>query len=151
MSVYLRPRVTGARVFFTATQAHRGGDLLLLREVALLRCAVRQTRAERPIGIDAWVLLPDHVHAIWALPAGDRAYGVRWGAIKARFTMGLRKNSAKDRRQGFSPAHPAIPDELPVVRSGRYAGLKPGIRLEKPGRGRGRAGAHAVSHPSSVR
>lgn len=132
MSVYRRPAVTGARVFFTVMLATRGADLLV-REVDLLRDAVRATRAARPFGIEAWVVLPDHVHAVWRMPAGDRAYGMRWGAIKARFTRAVReKHAAETRcRPGFSPAPPPYPAELPVVRSGRYAGLKPGLRTDK--------------------
>ena len=85
MSNYLRPKVTGARVFFTVCLAMPGGDLLT-REVAALRRAVAVTKAERPFGIAAWVVLPDHMHCIWEMPAGDRDFGTRWGAIKARFT-----------------------------------------------------------------
>lgn len=91
MSVYRRPRVTGATVFFTVCLAHRGSDLLV-REVDLLREAVRVTKRERPFDILAWVLLPDHMHCVWRMPAGDRAYGTRWGAIKARFTMAVGRN-----------------------------------------------------------
>ena len=31
---------------------------------------------------DAWVLLPDHLHAIWTLPPDDSEFGKRWGMIK---------------------------------------------------------------------
>jgi putative transposase len=88
MPNYIRPKVTGAPVFFTVALAKRGGDLLL-REVALLRDVVRAVKAERPFEIVAWVVLPDHLHAVWQLPAGDRDYARRWGAIKARFSMGI--------------------------------------------------------------
>lgn len=98
MSSYLRPRRPGARVFFTVTLAERGGDLLV-REVAALREAVRATRAERPFGVDAWVVMPDHLHCVWALPEGDSDYSVRWGAIKARFTRAVRDSG----RVGFHP------------------------------------------------
>lgn len=50
---------------------------------------MRATRAERPFGIVAWVVLPDHLHCIWQLPQGDTDYATRWGAIKARFSQGL--------------------------------------------------------------
>ncbi len=134
MSSYVRPQVTGATVFFTVALAQRGSDLLV-REVAELREAVRATRAERPFVIDAWVVLPDHLHAVWTLPAGDRDFGVRWGAIKARFVRAVREKGAVKRRPGcrpgFSPAVAELPTELPVIRSGRYAGLKPGLRHDK--------------------
>ena len=44
---------------------------MLLHEVAALRLAVMQTRAQRPFKVDAWVVLPDHMHLLWALPDGD--------------------------------------------------------------------------------
>ena len=98
MPNYLRPHVTGGRVFFTLALALRGSDLLV-REVDRLRDAVRLTRAERPFAILAWVVLPDHLHAVWQMPDGDRDYSVRWGAIKARFSMDMR-------RAGFTPPPP---------------------------------------------
>lgn len=111
----------------------------MVREMDLLRAAVRATKAERPFGIDAWVVLPDHMHAVWRMPAGDMAYGVRWGAIKARFTRAMREKYVVDVagcRPGLSPAMSALPTYtlptgLPVVWSGRYAGLKPGLRHDK--------------------
>lgn len=128
MAVYARPRVTGATVFFTVALADRGSDLLV-REIDRLRDAVRATRAKRPFAVDAWVVLPDHLHAVWSLPAGDADFSTRWGAIKARFVMSLR---GAHRRPGFSPASTeSLPTELPVIRSGRYAGLKPGLRVNK--------------------
>lgn len=36
--------------------------------------------------MDAWVILPGHIHAIWTLPAGDRDFSTRWGLIKAGFS-----------------------------------------------------------------
>jgi len=124
MSDYLRPKVPGATVFFTVTLAARGGSALV-DHVDALREAVRRTKAERPFRVDAFVVLPDHLHAVWTLREGDAEYSLRWGAIKARFTKALRD----ERRPGFSPAD--LPTELPVVRSGRFAGLKPGLRRGK--------------------
>lgn len=88
MAQYIRPKVTGARVFFTLCLAARGSDLLVA-EIAALRRAVAQTQRERPFGIAAWVVLPDHLHCVWQMPVGDREFGVRWGAIKGRFSHGL--------------------------------------------------------------
>ncbi|MEO1196897.1 MAG: transposase [Pseudomonadota bacterium] len=124
MSAYLRPKIPGACIFFTVALANRG-TTTLVDQIDLLRDAVRQARRERPFEINAWVVLPDHLHAVWTLPEGDADYAVRWGAIKSRFTRRLRDR----RRPGFSPAD--VPDDLPVVQSGRYAGLKPGLRKGK--------------------
>ena len=63
MPNYIRPKVPGATVFFTVNLADQRSDLLV-REVDLLREAVRVTRAERPFRIEAWVELPDHLHAV---------------------------------------------------------------------------------------
>jgi putative transposase len=88
MPTYRRPQVYGARVFFTVALADRGSRLLV-DEVGRLREAVRVTRAERPFGIDAWVVLPDHLHCVWTMPAGDADFPTRWRLIKTRFSRGL--------------------------------------------------------------
>ena len=90
MSNYLRPQVSAASVFFTVALARRGGSLLT-DEITRLRWAVAVTRAERPFAIGAWVVLPDHMHCIWTLPAGDPDFSTRWRLIKARFSRGLRE------------------------------------------------------------
>ena len=95
MSRYLRPSISGASVFFTVGLSRRGGTLLV-DQVELLRSAVRDTMADHPFVIDAWVVLPDHLHAVWTLPEGDTNYSWRWGAIKARFSRSVR-------RAGFIP------------------------------------------------
>ncbi len=88
MSRYLRPNQPGAVVFFTVNLADRGSDLLV-REVSILRHAVWATRKERPFKIDAWVVLPDHLHCIWTLPEGDSDFSTRWSVIEARFSCAM--------------------------------------------------------------
>ena len=88
MSDYLRPKVPGATVFFTVTLAARGGSALV-DHVDALREAVRRTKAERPFRVDAFVVLPDHLHAVWTLPEDDADFSTRWGAIKARFSRAV--------------------------------------------------------------
>lgn len=118
MSIYKRILLPGRTYFFTVALADRRSDLLV-RHIELLRGAFAETRSDRPFVCDAMVVLPDHIHALWTMPESDADYSKRWGAIKARFVMKLR-------RAGFSP-----PPDLPVVRSGRYAGLKPDLRKDK--------------------
>jgi putative transposase len=93
MAHYLRPRIPAATVFFTVCLAEPGSRLLV-EEIDILRDAVRVTRARRPFVIDAWVVLPDHMHAVWTLPEGDTNYSDRWGAIKARFSRFVRLKAA---------------------------------------------------------
>ncbi len=75
-------------MFFTVTLADRGSQLLV-DQVEALRAAVRVTMAERPFRIDAWVVLPDHLHAVWTLPESDADFSVRWKDIKTRFTKSV--------------------------------------------------------------
>ena len=98
MPNYRRPKITGATVFFTVCLADRSSDLLV-RKVDALRSAVRVVRDTRPFEIVAWVVLPDHLHCVWRLPAGDRDFSTRWGAIKGRFSQSMR-------RAGFTPPPP---------------------------------------------
>jgi putative transposase len=98
MPQYIRPKVTGATVFFSVALADRRSSMLVER-IGDLREAVRVTRAERPFRIEAWVVLPDHFHCVWTLPAGDADFSGRMGAIKARFSMACR-------RAGFTPPPP---------------------------------------------
>jgi putative transposase len=36
------------------------------------------------------VVLPDHIHAVWRLPAGDANFPGRWRRIKQRVTLAMR-------------------------------------------------------------
>ena len=87
---YRRCRVAGGTYFFTVTLHDRGASTLVdhidtLREV--LRAAVRA----RPFVVDAMVVLPEHLHAVWTLPPGDDDYAGRWWVVKSRFTRSLAK------------------------------------------------------------
>jgi putative transposase len=85
---YRRARVPGATYFFTVTLRDRQADWLTAH-ADLLRTVVRQVRQQRPFTIDAMVVLPDHLHAVWTLPEDDADYSGRWRAIKARFSRAL--------------------------------------------------------------
>ena len=85
MPDYRRNRVAGGSYFFTVNLRDRRSDLLVV-EIDALRHAVRETRRVRPFQIDAWVVLPDHLHCLWTLPADDADFPTRWRMIKARFS-----------------------------------------------------------------
>ncbi|WP_299609472.1 transposase [uncultured Tateyamaria sp.] len=85
MSSYIRPRIPGASVFFTVRLSPCAGGSLV-GHIDHLRSAVRLTHADHPFDIAAWVVLPDHIHAVWTLPVGDCDYSKRWSVIKARFS-----------------------------------------------------------------
>lgn len=82
---YRRWRVPGGTYFFTINLPKRRSDLLV-RHMDTLRDAVRRTRRERPFHIDAWVVLPDHMHCIITPPeGGNDDLPNRIKAIKIRF------------------------------------------------------------------
>ena len=43
----------------------------------MLRAAFRHVRAHHPFTIEAAVILPDHLHAIWTLPEHDADFALR--------------------------------------------------------------------------
>jgi putative transposase len=85
MPEYRRLRVPGSCYFFTVNLADRSSDLLT-RNIAMLRRLVASTRSLHPFTIDACVVLPDHLHAVWTLPEGDDDFSSRWASIKRLFS-----------------------------------------------------------------
>ncbi|TNF17748.1 MAG: transposase [Rhodobacteraceae bacterium] len=132
MATYLRPKIPGATVFFTVALADRR-QALLTDHIEALRLSVRKTRDERPFRIDAWVVLPDHLHAVWTLPPNDRDFSTRWSVIKARFSrmipVGYRRASHEARRERgiwqrrFWEHHIRGPDDFAAAL--RYCHLNP--------------------------
>jgi putative transposase len=88
MTNYRRNFVPGGNYFFTVNLENRGLRLLT-DHIELLRVAFRDTRSRHPFQIDAIVVLPDHLHAIWTMPEGDVDFSTRWRLIKSSFSRGL--------------------------------------------------------------
>jgi putative transposase len=93
MSDYRRNRVPGGTYFFTVNLLDRKSSLLV-SHIDDLRESVRKVRAKRPFHIDAWVVMPDHMHAVWTLPLDDADYSGRWREIKKAFVKTLPKSEA---------------------------------------------------------
>ncbi|UWQ96484.1 transposase [Rhodobacteraceae bacterium M385] len=129
MPKYRRPNIQHLPIFFTVCLANRGSSALL-DHIDLLRDSVRRTKEGRPFDVLAWVVLPDHMHCVWKLPETDSNYSQRWGQIKARFTRDLRRR-LQFRNPGHGSDNDLFPRELPTVRTGRFSGLKPGLRRDK--------------------
>ncbi|MCH8505547.1 MAG: transposase [Ectothiorhodospiraceae bacterium] len=89
MSNYRRAREPGASYFFTVVTYGRRPVFEDPVAVNALRTAMRQTMRRRPFVIDAIVVLPDHLHAIWTLPEGDADYSTRWSIIKRSVSLQL--------------------------------------------------------------
>jgi putative transposase len=81
--------VAGGAYFFTVNLLQRYPIDLLVRYIELLRTGVREVRKNRPFHIDAWVVLPDHLHRVWTLPPGDDDFTNRWRMIKQGFSKAL--------------------------------------------------------------
>jgi putative transposase len=81
MTNYRRNFVPGGSYFFTVNLAERR-ERLLTDHIDLLRNAFRYVRQRHAFTIEAIVILPDHLHAVWTLPDGDADFAVRWRLIK---------------------------------------------------------------------
>jgi putative transposase len=85
MADYRRYFLPGGSFFFTVVTCRRRAILCRDDARELLRGCFEAERIRRPFRIDAIVLLPDHLHAIWSLPDGDADYAERWARIKGEF------------------------------------------------------------------
>jgi putative transposase len=83
---YRRARTKGGTYFFTLVTHNRRKFLSAPENVALLRSVLKNVMARHPFTIDAMVIMPDHLHALWTLPAGDDNYAIRWSLVKSGFT-----------------------------------------------------------------
>ncbi|EPV8393527.1 MULTISPECIES: REP-associated tyrosine transposase [Enterobacteriaceae] len=88
MSNYRRSYIPGGTWFFTVNLQNRQSDLLT-RRIDQLRTAIALVKCKKPFQINAWVILPEHMHCIWTLPERDSDYSGRWREIKKSFTRAL--------------------------------------------------------------
>lgn len=97
MPQYRRNFLPGGTFFFTVVTAGRQPILTTEPARRILRCCIETERHRRPFGIVAFVLLPDHLHAIWTLPPGDADFSSRWKHIKGAFTHGWLEQGGRER------------------------------------------------------
>lgn len=83
---YRRVKIEGGTYFFTLVTHNRRPFLCHSDNVELLRQAFRYTMQRHPMKIEAFVLLPDHLHSIWTLPDDDHNFSMRWQLIKSYFS-----------------------------------------------------------------
>jgi len=86
MPKYLRLKNAGEVFFFTVVTFQR--QKLFDDEPCrrLLAQTIKEVKNSHPFTIEAWVLLPDHLHCIWTLPPGDEDFSTRWRLIKGKFS-----------------------------------------------------------------
>ena len=87
---YRRSSVKGGTYFFTVNLANRQSTLLI-DEAKRLGNVMRQVKKQHPFHLDAIVVLPEHLHALWTLPDNDSDYATRWMLIKSGFSRQLAK------------------------------------------------------------
>lgn len=92
---YRRADVAGGTYFFTVNLAERKRTLLV-DHIDILRSVMEKVKKAHPFRIEAMVILPDHLHAIWTLPDGDVDYPLRWSLIKAGFSRHLPKTERRN-------------------------------------------------------
>ena len=87
MSNYRRAAAKGGSYFFTLVSYQRR-NIFCDKAIRLaLRQAIKTTQKKYPFNIDAWVLLPNHMHCIWTLPEEDNNFSQRWSLIKRKVSI----------------------------------------------------------------
>ena len=86
MSNYRRNYVPGGTYFFTVVTHSRASLFRDSEACRILGDVLRQCQKQWPFEVNAIVLLPEHLHALWSLPSGDASYPRRWAWIKKEFT-----------------------------------------------------------------
>jgi putative transposase len=86
MSNYRRPHVSEGTYFITQVTYQR--DKWLCSDIGRkgLREAIEKAKEKYPFSIEAFVLLPNHFHCLWTLPADDSDLSVRLRLIKTYVT-----------------------------------------------------------------
>jgi len=79
---HYRRAFDGTTYFFTLVTYRRRPILCDDAVRAALRTAFKRVGTRLPFQIDAIVLMPDHLHCIWTLPADDADFASRWSQIK---------------------------------------------------------------------
>ena len=114
MATYRRVQVPGTTYFFTLATYRRQPLLSHLQSVAAVRDAIRTVRKVLPFEIVAFVMLPDHLHAIWTLPPGDADYPRRWSLFKRAAGSAIRefvrieRCARRDRGRAVIPVREAL-------------------------------------------
>lgn len=99
MPNYRRLYLEGGTCFFTVVTYGRRPLFADERTVLQLKQAFRHVKAQLPFIMEAIVILPDHLHAVWRLPPGDSNYSERWRRIKYRFSLQCESHSPRSHRR----------------------------------------------------
>ncbi|MCP4211045.1 MAG: transposase [Halieaceae bacterium] len=125
----------------------------MVRHISALRAAFRHTLADHPLTIEAIVVLPDHSHCLWRLPAGDDDFPTRWRLIKSRFSRripaGERISNSRARRAErglWQRRYREVPGFVPQPSLRAYTAEIPGRMISLPQRTRRNAEVSRWAH-----
>jgi putative transposase len=94
MTEYRRIYRSGGIYFFTLTLADRRQNWLT-SHLAALKQSVRIEQQRAPFSLQAWVVLPEHLHLLMRLPDGDHDFSNRLRRIKGNFSRQLPRNDVR--------------------------------------------------------
>jgi len=86
--------------FFTVNLAERRNNRLLVDKIDALRAAFSYVKQRKRFRIDVVVIMPDHLHTIWTLPAEDIEFSIRWNMLKGHFSRSLEKSERVSESRG---------------------------------------------------
>jgi len=86
MPEYRRMKIPGGTYFFTLVTYGRHNIFSIPKVRSILHESIEYVKNRHPFTMVAFCILPDHIHFIWHLPAGDADYSMRIGQIKSRFS-----------------------------------------------------------------
>ena len=78
--------IPGGTYFFTLVTYNRINLFNDPEARQVLKEVWKSVQTKYPFTLDAFCLLPDHLHCLWTLPANDSQYSSRWNLIKNQFS-----------------------------------------------------------------
>ena len=93
---YRRAHVQGGTYFFTVNTYRRQTFITEPDSRSALRAAIGTLRLTHPFVIEAWVLLPDHIHALRTLPPGDEDFSHPAGGPSSGWSRSAAKRDSID-------------------------------------------------------
>ena len=90
MRTYIRNYVEGGTFFFTLVTKDRIPFFNNNENCEIFLSAVEKVRKNRPFDLDAWCILPDHIHLIITLPENEHNYSNIIREIKKNVTKNIR-------------------------------------------------------------
>ncbi len=107
---YRRSVEAGASYFFTLVTYERVSIFRNPVNCQHWTDAILKVQSKWPFEVEGEVILPDHLHMIWRLPANDTDYATRIRLVKTAFTKSIRLDSNDD----VSPYSRALKGEKEV-------------------------------------